>query len=469
MMRKMTGKQVLSILLAGTMLISVGGCQSTKQTVIEPMEPEEVISYSYDFIGGKDVMPISSYYTMHSQRYSYEGNDFPDLLDEKYFEMAADIGINVLGKSQYSRWESEKEDVIRILELGAKYGMGVVVNDNRVLSVDQSLQYIDECIKEYSGYPAYCGNYVVDEPNYPGVRAAEDRQLSEYTPIFNNLAQLGIQAYGNLYNKLKSGSAESFKSYIKDYVEQGNVKFLGFDKYPFDVGDNYDDSESWFENLKIFREASEEYGLPYWVFIQAGAQWNDAKKRFDSDGYFPSRGAFNWMIGTSLAYGAKGIQYFTLVQPEWFAYAESEPYDFQRNGMIGAFGNKNRWYYYAKDMNAQIAAVDEVLMNSVHKGVIATSKLAKSHIGDSAYLLKGTSWRELKDVDGDVMIGCFNYNGKTALYVVNYDIEYAQYIHLDFQDNYKVRVVQDAETKRISAKGVDLTLSAGNAALIVFE
>lgn len=470
--------RLISTVVVSLMLLQSTGCQpEQKVATIEPMELEEVHSYSYDFIGGTDVMPIVAYHVMDSNRYSYNGNDFADWFEDKYFEMAADIGINVLG-STYSYWDNTKQDAITILEKGEKYGLGVMVRDARILQPTQSLEYISSCVSEYMNYPAYCGNFVIDEPAYPGVSTL-GTQLSDILPTFEKLAELGVPAYGNLFcTTVKSledssdiATYEAFKAYIKDYVEVGKVQFLGYDMYPFNkynVND-YVEAQRYFFNLTLFREGAEEHGIAFWTFLQAGAQWNDEKANFDSNGYYPSRGAFNWLANTSLAFGSKGIQYFMLVQPEHFAYAESEPYDFQRNGLIGAFGNKTRWYYYAKDMNAQIAAIDEVLMNSVNKGVLMTCDLGREHMADSQYLMEGTSWRELKNVEGDAMIGCFNYQGKTALYVVNYDMEYAQKITLDLQDTYKVRVIQDAQTDRVTTNSLTLTLSAGNGALVVFE
>lgn len=59
-------------------------------------------------------------------------------------------------------------------------------------------------------------------------------------------------------------------------------------------------------------------------------------------------------------------------------------YDFDRNGLIGADGTTTKWFDYAKAMNAQIAAVDDVLMAATLEGyVIGTIGEAK--------------WRELTD------------------------------------------------------------------------
>ena len=83
--------------------------------------------------------------------------------------------------------------------------------------------------------------------------------------------------------------------------------------------------------------------------------------------------------------------------------------------------------------------------------------------------MDGTSWRELKDISGETMVGCFNYLGKSAFYVVNYDTEYAQKITLDFYDSYNMRVVQKAETSYVNTNSLTLQVHAGDGVLIVIE
>ena len=139
--------------------------------------------------------------------------------------------------------------------------------------------------------------------------------------------------------------------------------------------------------------------------------------------------------------------------------------------MVGAWGNINEWYYYAQESNRQIAAVDEVLMHSKSKGVLVYGDKATAATYGLKGIIDAEGWRELVEVDatGDVMIGCFNYQGKTALYVVNYDYEYAQDITLKLNKKHNVTVIYDAETSHYAAKNLTLPMQAGYGALIVID
>ena len=136
---------------------------------------------------------------------------------------------------------------------------------------------------------------------------------------------------------------------------------------------------------------------------------------------------------------------------------------------FGAWGEKNQWFYYAKDMKNHIGAVDDVLMNSVNKGVLLSGTQAKTDNQLSSCIVSGTSWRELADISGDALVGCFNYQGKTALYVVNYDMENAQYLNLNFRDSYDFHVVQNGVETQQSGSALTLSMNAGEGVLIVFE
>ena len=86
-----------------------------------------------------------------------------------------------------------------------------------------------------------------------------------------------------------------------------------------------------------------------------------------------------------------------------------------------------------------------------------------------SYIMDGKAWRELVDVSGDAMIGCFNYKGHSAFYVVNYDNENAQKVTLNFANNYDMKVIQSAETEYVNTQELELAMAAGEGVLIVME
>ncbi len=467
-------KKIISFTLCLAMFMSFCGCGKAKETSakkIAPMEPEEVSTYYFDFLGGKDVMPIAGYHGPQTYQYSAKGQKLPDYFSDEFMEMVADCGINIITNNG-ADYTNSTDKAKRLLDLGEKYKVGIFVRDSTILDnlgdETLSIQELDEQINKYVNHPACVGIYVVDEPgNATYYSQNENRYISCYSKLFQNLNQLGVKGYGNLYPLTSMGAVDVYKNYLQEYIDTCPVGYISYDKYPFVNDNSLTYAHDYFLNLSVVRKAAESADIPFWGFVQSGAQWNDEGRYFDSNGYFPGEGQFMWLVNTTLAYGAKGIQYFPLLQPYWFAYSLTEPFDFERNGLIGAWGNKTQWWYYAQNANKQIAAIDEVLMNSVNKGVIVSEQTMSDHFKDVDYIIKGKSWRELSNVSGEAMIGCFNYNGKSAYYVVNYDTEYAQKIKLDFFDRYDMTVIQKAEKKYINASSLELTMSAGEGVLIV--
>jgi hypothetical protein len=309
--------------------------------------------------------------------------------------------------------------------------------------------------------------HVVDEPYLKDVIGDGTRDMDDYVPVFEQLNELGIAAGSNLLPRWVFYSDKDFFTYVDKFLADCPTPYLSFDYYVFDKKRNVKD---YFYNLSYYSQKAEEAGVPLWVFVQAGSQWNDTGGSITSTKpYYPDEGQFDWNVNTSLAYGAKGIQYFPIIQPFYFAWAENDTLDLQRNGMIGAWGEKNQWFYYAKDMNLHISAIDEVLMNSANKGVLLSDEQAKADNAKSNRVISGTSWRELSDISGNAMVGCFNYQGKTALYVVNYDMERAQNIGLQFWDTYSFSVVKNGQKTSHTGSAIELPMQAGEGILIIFE
>lgn len=464
-------KRVLSLLVVSVMSLSVYGCGAEQKVSIEPMEIEEVNVLGFDFLGGEDVMPISGFYGPTLSNYSYNGQSLPDYFTDDIFALISECGVNMIGHS-YTNYELAPSYVYKMLELGENHNLGVFVYDPMFWSLDPdnlpSVEEMAEQLTQYCDYPAFCGVYVADEPGTPYFKPTDGqvRDVATLAPIFQGLRDLEVVGYGNMHPVWDEMDYEKYNQMLDEYCSTCNPYYLSFDSYVWDQGRT---KEGYFYNMDVIRECADKYNIPFWCYIQAGGQFNDAKNYFDSAELYPTEGQMNWNVSTALAYGVKGIQYFPIMQPIHFAYADSTDFDFQRNGLIGAWGNKTQWWHYAKNINQHISVVDNVLMNSVNKGIIASGEKAKEDLKDTKALMQGTSWRELKSVQGNALIGCFNYQGKTALYVVNYEETYAQEIILNLQETYNISVTQNTDISNINTQKLVLDLQPGEGALIVFD
>jgi len=465
-------KIIAALIVASVLFITACGRTGTishNYTKTQEREPQPVYSVSYDIIGGSDVMPLGVWWgPFRTNNNTVNGNSLPEYVSEKYFELLKDSGINIISVTpdNYSGGEKAVSSIEKALNLSKDYNIGYFMHDSNTYSIPTS-QAMLERVSSYINHEAVVGIHMKDEP-----RANEFDGISF---LYKNYDALGLESkhlFTNLLPSIASnlsgtGDPMSFEEYIDAFLTKVNARFLSYDRYPFTYyGQGSDTQFSLFQELSALRRVSEKHQVPFWCFIQAGSQWNDSRDEdyVSAENPFPSEGELIWNVNVNIAYGVKGVHYFTFIQPEHFSWAPGQSRDPYRNGMIGLTGNRNMWYYYIQKANKQIAAADYVLMNSANMGVIP--------VGDKAgRLVVGTerleSFRELTDVQAqNAVVGCFDFFGKTALYAVNNSTEYKQEITLNFDGNYGYDVVQRGVSAFVTGNSITLTAEAGEGILI---
>ena len=464
----------LSMTMTACLLSGCGAKETDSKVEIEPMEAEESYAVSFDILGGQDVMPIGGFYGPYQPKESVDGNALPNYLTDEVFEALSEAGINMITQA----YNDGDDNIQKSLDLGEKYGIGI--NVSNWLEEDEASEKSDAEIAselaQWSRHPAFCGIHLVDEPagkSYYASEGANGGIMENWAARSVTLNEtLDVFAMTNLIRCYSESQKANYELYLQEYFDTMAPKVLSYDYYAWDWTPD-GTSTLYFWNLATCREYAQKYHVPIWTYQQAGGNWGEGGKETGDtyENYRPTEGQFQWQVNVNLAFGVTGITYFTLIQPMIYSEYDSEDGqpNFEVQGLLGAVGNKNCWWYYAQNMDKQIAAIDEVLMNSVNKGILASGTAKASCADTRDALIEGTSWRELASVDGDALVGCFNYQGKTALYVVNFDYEYAQKINLTFRDQYKIRVIQSAEENDLDTSKLTLDLAAGEGALIVFE
>ena len=433
----------------------------------------------------ENVMPIVGYYGPTRVHDSKRNKDY-DFITDDIYKKIQDMGINLISTSADNYGvEDQRQNILDSLALAEKYGIGLYVTDSRLLGA-MSEKDIKACIDAYDDYASFKGIHVMDEPmtdadwcsqvDPNGKQPKLNSGKGEIATRINAIS--GLTGYVNLFPFREYIGEEDYAKYMEEYIEICRPEMLSFDYYPFDY--SAVSNESYFINLSIARQKSLEYGIPFWTHIQAGRYWNDAQEDLDTrDINNPTESELLWNVNVSLAYGAKGVQYFPLVQPHWFAYATWNRYKYDRNGLIGADGNENKWYAYAQKANQQIAAVDEVLLNAESKQVLAVGTAAQTDTGLTMQPYGVLSSVQVGDSATGAVIGCFDYKGNDAFYVVNYDTDAnnltttrTQKITLNFDGSQEYRIISEQLTsgaKSGVASSCTIELIAGGSALIVIE
>lgn len=456
-------KQIFTAVLSASIFLGIAACEDEGWKRVKTYEPEKVYSYTFDLLG-EDVMPIGGYMAPTSG-YAYGGVWYESKITDEQFALAEDAGINLLynTREDYNIVPDTVKEALgyaethKIVYLFPDTGI-VNIRGGRVADADTMAARIPE----YADSPSFGGLTCIDEPgkNYFDLirqanenfsRALGEKKGTLYVNLFPSYAGRG-QLSGN-----ENDQSVDYNSYISSYIETCSPEYLSYDYYPF-IGTTestqYNVESTYFSNLNTVRSAAENNGIPFWVYIQAGGMWEGR-----TDVRIPNEGEVLWQVNTGLACGAKGIQYFPYVLPPEWSDMDSQA------GLINKFGQKNAMYFYAQKANRQIQAIDHVLMNAHSAGVIAHGNTPASFYGE----MKIDSYRQLKGVSGDdALVGCFDYQGRSAFYVVSNSItaEKAE-ITLKFDQKYCFDVTQRAQERSTVGKELTLKLAAGEGALVL--
>lgn len=415
-----------------------------------------------------------------------------NLVNDSIYRKIKDLGVNLICFTSADYQDvSQRQTVIDNLKLAEKYGIDFYVTDS-ILQKELTDVQLAVRLAEYAQYDSFKGVFVVDEPFTEGYTSHDSesntswkngiRRLEDYTAQLKMLnSYSNLSGYMNLnpmntsLNKTGLSLEQAYSNYVKSCLAT-DIKMLSWDYY---VWDQYistgTTTKDYFKNLTMMSNQAKQAKISFWSYIQAGSNWNNDEKTDmpETNNEHPTEAELLWNVNTNLAYGAKGIQYFPLIQPAYFAYSENDTYDYKRNGLIGANGETTDWYDYAAKANKQIALVDEYLMRANMIDVLATA--TGNAQNDTAINHDSYEGISIQGQNGAIA-GVFDYFGKRAVYLVNYDTrnEGADQVTINFASSQKYEVIGSNE-QLIDGIGsgegnsCTVTLANGGAALVLLR
>ncbi|MBE7058903.1 MAG: hypothetical protein E7387_07375 [Ruminococcaceae bacterium] len=394
-----------------------------------------------------------------------------DFATDEYYKMIADLGIRTITYIE-NDYNKNPKGVIRDLELAEKYGIELYILDTGITG-DMTKEQLNERIAAYKNYSSFAGIHVIDEPTTDDyMKHKINRRIQKYYSVMQLLANNGIKAYMNMLPYLHfMGSKSAYRKMYDKYIEFCKTPLISFDRYVFDGGYQFKDwpIRSFFTNLEIAKEYSLKAGIPFCPFVQAGSQWNDEQKHFKSEPYYPTERQIFWQINCCILWGAKGIQYFPLIQPLWFAYGEGSDMDYGRNGIIGANGVPTMWYSAVKRSVSWIKKVENILIDCEPIEVLAKGRYPEKYSGNHNQNDDIISNITISDENYGTFIGAFNYKNDKRVYVVlNANHNAAAKIKIDLKKVYLTTTITE-NTSRVKemTDTKEFELTAGEAAMII--
>lgn len=300
---------------------------------------------------------------------------------------------------------------------------------------------VEALVKRVAGHKAVYGHYLRDEPS-----AGAFAGLGRWVAAFAKYDPDALAYINLLPNYASAGQlgTPTYEEYLESFVKNAKPKFLSYDHYA--LMDDGTLRGGYFQNLEAMRAAALKHDLPFWNIVLSNAHFNYAE---------PSAAGFRFQAYTTLAYGARGISYFTYFGPTIGNY---------RLAPLDQFGEKTPTWDMLRSVNMQIHKLGPVYItlkstNVFHhpevpegcKG-IATSKLIKSVEGPS------------------VVIGEFEGpNGEPYAMVVNKDLHKSSWVVLQFKDEGQIMRVSAYTGRTEPWVGEDCWLAPGQGLLLCLK
>ncbi len=256
-------------------------------------------------------------------------------LDSGHFSQMAEAGFTI-SSAHYG----DSETNLRALDLAREAGLKLVVVDRRIepdKPVDEkALQELDNVCADYAGHPALFGYLVRDEPN-----AAVFSFMADIKKRLN-LRDPRRLAFANLFpdyaSEAQLGTA-TYQAHVDSFMQIYRPRILSYDYYPFT---NRGFRKTYYKNMELIRQAALDAGVPFWAFTMS-CEIDPAYPR-------PEEAWMRLQVYTDLAYGARGIQYFSYGVP----HSDVEKFTI---AVIDSNGNPTYIYDIAKRINAEILAL----------------------------------------------------------------------------------------------------------------
>jgi len=253
-----------------------------------------------------------------------------------------EVGLNVTGFCRV-----EELDAVR------DAGLACIVSRTPLEAMVDKPETTDAQIQEavsalaarIGSHPAAFGVYLRDEPS------------AQQMPMIGRLAAALLKAmpnklpYVNLFpnyaNRQQLGTA-SYEEHLRAYLKFIKIPYLSWDNYSLTDGEM---QQSFYDNLETVRKLTLEAKIPFWNCILATALFRHME---------PSDATFNIQVYGTLAYGGRGIQYFTYYTPDNGNY---------RLAAIDHYGNRTATWDILRRINNQIHALAPTMLKLHSTGV----------------------------------------------------------------------------------------------------
>lgn len=290
----------------------------------------------------------------------------PRFATDAQFKAFAECGFNI---SHYNF--ASADQFIQVAKVAQKYNVRLLLQSTSLKSDTEQM------VKKVMNVPNLYGYHIYDEPSMTGLDELSSKYVEKIAKLDkNHPCYINLLPYYDDNMLKKTVKANSYAEYVRKAAKVRTPQ-LSFDYYPI-MTDSI--RSTWYENLETVRKVSLETGKPFWGFVLSVPH---AKYPM------PTLAMLRLQIYSNLAYGAKGIQYFTYWTPV------SSSYNFH-SAPVTTEGKFTSTYNVVKKMNKELKGVcslfkDGTVTNVSHLGSIpkSTHALVEAPLNIKSLSVKG--------------------------------------------------------------------------------
>ena len=311
---------------------------------------------------------------------------------ERYKEIA-ECGFNVAYPAIDHLWQpgskEADEHIKKYLDMCQQAGLKGFVWDGYIpkgegwakptpSDIPQIERALDGMIAKVATHPAFMGFVLGDE-----MGIAQHARLGVVNQYLLKKDPKHLPYYNLLPLYAFPNREGEYQTMVQDYIDTVKPGLVSWDHYRqmFEGGDE----NTYWKNLQLMRDLCGKAKIPF----------NQIIVSLKHMGYREcSEVDLRWQVFTSLAYGSRGIQYFTYWDVKELAWAGAP-------ALMTMDGKRDAKWEYAKKINHRIANLGKVLVKLTSTGVYAVEQLKPGLVG-----LSDTA--PIKSAEGGpLLLGCF--------------------------------------------------------------
>ena len=299
-------------------------------------------------------------------------------------------------------------------------------------------QHVESLVARVGHHNAVFGYYLNDEPG-----TSCYGELQWWVDSYRSLAPEAL-AYVNLFANFatpKQMGAQTYEEYLESYIQTVRPTFLSYDFYALMADGTV--REGYFQNLEVVRAAAQRSNLPFWNTVLSNAHFHYAD---------PTDAGLRFQLYTTLAYGARGISYFTYFTPNVGNY---------RLGPIDQFGQKTATWSLLRNVNLQLHRIGPVYVKLRSLGVFHHPDVPAGCQG-----IETSRWVARLD-GGNLMAGEFEGPDKEPfVLVVNKSLQQSAQLSVQFKEPGRIQFVSPYTGRMQDLRGEHDWLAPGQGVLL---